>query len=65
MRDMSPGSSSPNLGITVAVAVGAGILLSRALEPLWGFWGFVAAVAGAALLVVGISALSGRRSPPR
>ncbi|MDY0004718.1 MAG: hypothetical protein RBU30_25705 [Polyangia bacterium] len=58
---MAQGSGQRQLGISVAVAVVAGILVSRALEPHWGPWGFVAAMAAAALLVVGISVLWGKR----
>lgn len=43
--------------ISVAVAVGVGIAVSRALEPTWGLWGFVAALAAGALVAVGLEVL--------
>lgn len=57
--------SPTQTGITVTIAAATGIILSRILEPLWGLWGFVAAMAGAALVAVGISVLLARRRSPR
>ena len=61
MTGSSGDGSRGNLGISVVVAVGVGILVARLLEPTWGLWGFAAAMAAATLVVVGIGALFGRK----
>lgn len=61
---MTAEPNPPSFWIPVAAAVGAGIVLSRILEPTLGAWGFLLAMGGAALVALGLSAVMTPR-PPR